>query len=140
MQVKGDVGVCLPSSDQDCDCRPELYIRFSGSDASKAAKNVKEFIKGTKLGDAYMMPSHSDTMTSYLNNQNLLFNPDHNGEFIVKNMPKINGETREIKFDLEKLSEMSQGDFEKTMISIQSKKAAIAKFVDENSTGAGRML
>ncbi len=139
-QVKGDVGLCLPSSDQDCDCRPELYIRFSGRDASRVAKNVKDLIKGTILGEAYMKPSHSDTMENYWNRQNLLFNPDHNGQFIVENASKINGETREIKFDLEKLSKMSQEDFEKTMVNIQSKKAAVAKFVGENSTDAGRML
>ncbi len=55
-------------------------------------------------------------------------------------MSKISEEPREIKFDLQKLSKMSQEDFEKTMVSIQSKKAAIAKFVDENPTGVGRML
>jgi|CXWL01.1.fsa_nt_gi hypothetical protein len=139
-QVKGDVGVYFPLSEQDCDCIPTLSVKFSGKDASSVAKNVKELIKGTILGEAYMKPSHSDTMTSYSHRQNLLFNPEHNGQLILDSVSKISEEPREIKFDLQKLSKMSQEDFEKTMVSIQSKKAAIAKFVDENSTGVGRML
>ncbi len=140
LRVEGGVGAELPLSDQGYDCNPVLSIKLTGKDVAHADKLVRYLIKDTPLHDAYIKPTSEEIMTNYSNYQELLFNPDHDGKNIMKNMRMVQGKVSEIKFDLEKLSKMSTDDFEKTMISIQSKKVAIAKFVDENSTDVGRIL